>query len=58
MFVPACWEALILGAMIKPSVSALRPAAFSHLGSCLGPRQPVSPVVGICHGLLLISTWT
>ena len=31
VFVPACWEALILGAMIKPSVSALRPAAFSHL---------------------------
>ena len=31
VLVPACWEALILGAMIKPSVSALRPAAFSHL---------------------------
>ena len=42
--------------MIKPLVSALRPASLAIFGSCLGPRQPVSPVVGICLSALLIPT--
>ena len=44
-------------AMMKPSVSALRPAGFNHL-ACLGPRNLVSPAVGICCGVLWIPTLT
>ena len=42
-------------AMIKSSVSALKPAAFSHVGPVL--FQPVSSAVGICRGAILIPTW-
>ena len=42
-------------AMIKPSVSALRPAAFSHLW-VLSCSRPVSSAVGICSGAILIPT--
>ena len=31
LLIPACWGLCSWVAMIKPSVSALRPAAFSHL---------------------------
>ena len=59
VLVPACWEALILAAMIKPSVFALRPPAFSHLWVLSwSTRQPLSPAVGICRGAILIPTWT
>ena len=51
VLVAACWEALILGCDYKALGLAI-------CGSCLDPCQPVSPVVGICRGALLILTWT
>ena len=60
VLVQARWEALILGCDDKALGFCLEASCFQpSVGlDCLGPRQPVSPVVGICRGVLLIPAWT